>query len=330
VGYNDIVTLSLHSLAPPQKGNAYFAWLLSDEGDDTVVPLLLGRLPVDAGNATLQYRSPAHTNLFAQYSRVRITEQPANNDPFAPSADPKAWRWQGALPNVPTPGDANHYSLLSHLRHLLAKDPVLQANNISGGLVIWTTRNAKKVGEWSSAAQGGWDAQMPDGSAELIHKHMLRILDYIDGQTYVGQDVPPESPWLVDPQAGRLGLLSMTQAQEPPGYLPHLDAHLMGLADSPGHTEEQRQLAIQVDGVITRMVNDLTKVRKDAIQLVQRDNAQLRQADTLTLLNEMAALTGEVNSGWFNPTTHQNEGGVVWLSARMQQLATISLQASSQ
>ena len=74
----------------------------------------------------------------------------------------------------------------------------------------------------------------------------------------------------------------------------HVDTHLKGLADSPGHTDEQKQVAIQVDGVITRMITDLTQVRKDAVQLVQRSDEQLRQPDTLTLLNEMATLTTEV------------------------------------
>jgi serine/threonine protein kinase len=321
VGYNDRVTLSLHSLTAPQAGMAYFAWLMPDQGDDGTAPILLGRLSVDAGNATLQYASPAHTNLLAQYSGVRITEQSASNDPGTPSQDPKAWRWDGWIPHTPTPGDAHQYSMLSHFRHLLAKDPTLQANKLSGGLVIWMTRNLAKVEEWGSAAQGSWG----DGNADLIHRHMLRILDYLDGQTYVWQDVPAGSEWLVDPQAGKLGLLSYTQGQQPPGYLQHVDIHLNGLANSPGHTEEQKKVAIQVDGVITRMIKDLTQVRKDAVQLIQRNNDQLLQPDSLALLNEIATLTREVNSGWFDATTNENQGGVVWLSARIQQLATISL-----
>jgi serine/threonine protein kinase len=324
VGYNDIVTLSLRSLTPPQTGMAYFAWLMPDQGDDATVPILLGRLSVNAGNATLRYASPAYTNLLAQYSGVRIIEQPANNDPSNPSPDPKTWHWEGWVPHTPTPGDPNQFSMLSHFRHLLAKDPTLQKNQISGGLVIWMTRNVGKVAEWSSAAQGSWG----DKNADLIHRHMLRILDYLDGQSYVWQDVPAESPWLVDLQAGKLGLLSYTQAQQPPGYLPHVDHHLTGLAASPGHTEEQQKIAIQVDGDITRMINDLTKVRKDAVQLVQRSNDQLLQPDALALLNEMATLTREAYSGWFDPTTGQNRGGVVWMNARIQQLATISLEAS--
>src|SRR5262249_49637674 len=247
---------------------------------------LLGRLSVNAGNATLQYTSPAHTNLLAQYSGVRITEQPAKGDPDTPSQDPKTWRWEGWIPHIPTPGDAHQYSMLSHFRHLLAKDPTLQANKISGGLVIWMTRNVAKVEEWSSAAQGSWG----DGNADLIHRHMLRILDYLDGQAYVGQDVPAGSEWLGDPVGGKLGLLSYTQGQQPPGYLQHVELHLNGLASSPGHTEEQKKVAIQVHDVITRMIDDLTQVRKDAAQLVQRSNDQLLQPDALTLLNEMATL----------------------------------------
>ena len=330
VGYNDIVNLSLHSLTNPHAGMAYFAWFMPDQTNDDAIPLLLGRLSVKGGNATIHYASPAHTNLLAQYSGVRITEQPASTTPSTPSLDPQTWRWEGWVPHTPTPGDEKQYSLLSHLRHLLAQYPTLQANNISGGLVIWMPRNVSKVEEWSSAAQGGWGAQMPNDAAALLHRHFLRILDYIDGSSYVWQDVPAGSPWLVDSVAGKLGLLSYTQSQEPPGFLQHVDIHLTGLAGSPGHTVEQQKVAIQVDGVISRMINDLEQVRKDAVQLVKLNDDQLRQPGTLTLLNEMASLTTEVKGGWFDPTTNENIGGVIWLSARIQQLATISLQASSQ
>ena len=330
VGYNDIITISLHGVAAPPAGKAYFAWLLPDQGDDTVIPLLLGHLSMHAGNADLRYVSPTHENLLAQYSGVRIIERAADENTSTPSPDPKTWRWEGGIPDTPIPGDTHQYSLLSHMRHLLAKDPTLGQNAIPGGLVIWMTQNVSKVEEWSSAAQGSWGAQMSDETANLIHKQLLRILDYIDGQAYVWQDVPAGSPWLVDPVAGKFGLLSYTQSQEPPGYLQHTDTHLTALADSPGHTDEQKQVAVQAYSVITRMISDLTQVRKDAVQLVKRSNQQLRQPDTLTLLNEMANLTQEVNGGWFDATAHENRGGVIWLRARIQQLATISLPASHQ
>jgi eukaryotic-like serine/threonine-protein kinase len=330
VGYNDKVTLSLHSLTTPQAGMDYFAWLMPDQRDGTASPLLLGRLSVNAGNAALEYDSPAHTNLLAQYSGVRIIEQPANGDPSSPSSDPKTWRWEGWIPNKQTPGDESHYSLLDHLRHLLAKDPTLQENGIAGGLVTWMMQNVGKVQEWSSAAQGNWGSQMPDGDADLIHRHLLRILDYLDGQSYVWQDVPIESPWLVDEVAGKLGLLSYTQDQKTPGYLQHVDIHLQGLAGSPGHTEEQKKGAIQEEDFIARMIKDLTIVRDDARTLVKLSNADLRRTDTLTLLNKMLSLTTEANSGWFDATTRANQGGAIRLSMRIQQLATISLQTSNQ
>lgn len=334
VGYNDIVTLPLHHLTTPQTGMAYFVWLLPDlqpeQGDNRTGPLLLGRLWMDGGNATFRYASPAHTNLLAQYSGVRIIEQPANGDPSSPSPDPKTWRWDGWIPTTPMPGDEHLFTMLSHFRHLLAKDPNLQDDNIAGGLVIRMRRNVEKVQEWSSAAQGSWGSQMSDGNADLIHRHLLRILDYLDGYSYVSQDVPARSPWLVDLLAGKMGLLSYTQGQEPPGYLQHVRSHLIGLEGSPGRTEEQKKGAIQVDGYMTRMIKDLTQVRKDAVQLVHRSNAQLRQPDTLTLLNDVANLTREVNSGWFDSTTSQNQGGAIWMNVRIQQLATISLEPSKQ
>jgi hypothetical protein len=295
-----------------------------------MAPLLLGRLPVSAGNVTFQYPSPTYENLLAQYSGVRITEQPANDNPSIPSSDPKTWRWEGWILNTPNTHYIDQYSLLAHLRHLLAKDPTLQDYSIQGGLVIWMRRNVGKVQEWSSAAQGQWNQRMSDGNAALIHRHLIRILDYLDGQTYAWQDVPAGSPWLVDPVAGKLGLLSYTQGQEPPGYLQHVDYHLTGLVNSPGHTDEQKQVAIQAHGVVKRMIDDLTEVREDARLLVNLSNDQLSQPYTLTLLNKMVTLTGEVNSGWYDSTTHENQGGAIWLNTRLQQLATISLQTSNQ
>jgi hypothetical protein len=151
-------------------------------------------------------------------------------------------------------------------------------------------------------------------------------VDYIDGQRYAWQDVPKGSAWLVDPLAGRIGLLNFTQ--EVPGYLEHIDLHLSGLADSPGHTSQQRMLAIQVDGVITKMENDVMQIRRDAIQLVARTSSQMRHPDTLTLLNDMVSRTNEIKSGWFDATSGEDIGGVVWLQARIQQLATIVIQKS--
>ncbi|BCL79540.1 hypothetical protein ccbrp13_20050 [Ktedonobacteria bacterium brp13] len=327
-GYNDVVTLSLQHVTPPPAGMVYGVWLMPDKADDETMPLILGHLSVMShGQAYLQYTAAAHTNLLATYSGVRIIMQQQNSNPMTPPQDPQTWCWEGWFPNIPTPGDAKGYSWLSHLRHLLAQDPTLQQNHIPGGLVTWMTRNLSKIEEWSSAAQGSWGEHMSDGTADLIHRQLIRIIDYLDGASYAWQDVP-NSPWLVDPVAGKIGLLNVIPNQEPPGYLAHVDLHLNGLTNAPGHTQAQQMLALQIDPVMTRVTTDLLRVRKDAILLVHDTDTQLRQPKTLSILNEMVALTMECNSGWFDPGTGEDSGGVIWLAARMQQFATVDLSAS--
>lgn len=213
-GYNDILTLQLHSLTTPHQGMAYYVWLMPDKTDDETIPLLIGKIDIHEGKASLTYAPPQHTNLLATYSGVRVVEDTADSAPPTPSQNPVQWRWEGWIPSTPTPGDEKGYSLLSHLRHLLAKDPTLKENNIPGGLAIWLTRNTAKVEEWASAAQGQWRGNnTSQGDADMIHKHMLRILEYLDGEFYYTRDVPIHSPWLVDPLAGKIGLLNSIQNQ---------------------------------------------------------------------------------------------------------------------
>ncbi|GER86575.1 hypothetical protein KDW_07370 [Dictyobacter vulcani] len=319
-GYNDMITMSLRSVPAPPTGMSYDVWLLPDPGDDTTPPLLLHSFQT-AGPVHLTYSSPNHTNLLASYSGVRVTIQKGNPTPDTPSQNPADWRWQGFIPNTPTPGDAHQYSLLSHVRHLLARDPTLQANNIPGGLAIWLTRNVAKVEEWASAAQGDWNGAKTNTSQ--IHNHMLRILEYLDGAFYYTRDVPAGSPWLVDPQAGKIGLLNSVPNQNPPGFLAHVDIHQTGLAGAPGHTAQQKHLAILIDNVIMKMRTDLLQVRTDAAKIVKMNPQQLKQQGNATLLNEMATLTTEVKSGWFDPATGENIGGVLWITSRLQQLATM-------
>jgi hypothetical protein len=321
-GYNDIVTLSLRSIPAPPKGFSYDAWLLPDPSDDSTVPLLLGSL--HPGPVNLISTSPDHTNLLASYSGVRVTIQPENSTPDTPSQDPKMWKWQGFIPTVPTPGDENQYSLLAHLRHLLATDPTLQENTIPGGLVLWLTRNVSKIDEWAGSAQSDWHGlQTSSGDAAQLHRQLLRVLEYLDGIFSYERDVPVGSPWIVDPLAGKIGLLDSVPNQQPPGFLAHVDIHLTGLANAPGHTQQQHQLAIMIQRVLARMNTDLQQVRKDAVTLVKMNTAHLRQRSNQALLDEMMNLTSEVKSGWLDPQTGEDVGGVLWITSRLQQLASV-------
>jgi hypothetical protein len=327
-GYNDTLVLAMPNLPPPPAGRIYGVWLMPDRTDNTAVPLLLGTLR-QAGAVHLTYTAPNHANLLASYSGVRIVVQSAGAHPVTPDPNPRTWKWEGWIPDIPTPGDENGYSLLFHLRHLLALDPTLQQNHLPGGLDLWLTQNVSKVEEYASSAQGDWDGARTSASAAgQIHRQMLRILDYLDGVFYVWRDVPTGSPWLIDPLAGKIGLLESVPNQEPSGYLSHVDIHLMGLANSPGHTREQQQLALLIDQVINKMQQDLQRVRTDATQLAKRSVQQLRQLDNQAMLDEMVRLTIEAVSGWFDSQTGDDIGGVVWINARLQQLATIALHVS--
>jgi hypothetical protein len=135
-GLNDVVHVDLSDLMPPATGKSDYAWLLPDTSHNELQPVLLGTLQIHKGSAQLTYTSPTHTNVLATYSHFLVTEQAANEEPIIPSLDPATWRYAGSIADTSTAGDANHYSLLSHLRHLLAKDPTLAGIGLSGGLDI--------------------------------------------------------------------------------------------------------------------------------------------------------------------------------------------------
>jgi len=157
-GLNDQVQLDLHSLQPPAPGNGDYAWLLSDKAQGDTTVLLLGKLSINQGSAHLFYGGDQqHTNLLAITSRFLITEESAATTPIAPSPDYSTWRYYGMIPQSPDSQDPNHFSLLDHLRHLLAADPLLDQLELPGGLCNWFYRNTGKLIEWTVSARDRWE-----------------------------------------------------------------------------------------------------------------------------------------------------------------------------
>src|SRR5437868_13479111 len=111
-----------------------------------------------------------------------------------------------------------------------------------------------------------------------------RVLDDLDGAAVVERDVPPDTPLLVDPKAGRIGLLEFEQGQNPPGYLAHIDFHLVGYTHSPGVTADQKQMANKIDAMLIAVQALLWKVHGDAVQLAKMSDAALLGPQALTLL----------------------------------------------
>jgi hypothetical protein len=322
-GLNDLVHLALNNLTPPAPGKSDYAWLLPDASNNEQQPVLLGTLRILKGSAQLTYTSPDHTNLLATYSRFLVTEQAASADPIIPSLDPATWRYAGNIPDIPTPGDANHYSLLSHLRHLLAKDPTLEDIGLSGGLDIWLYRNTGKILEWSSAARDDWAGGQ--ASLALMRRQIDRVLDYLDGSAFVWRDVPPGTPFLVDPKAGRIGLLQLEQGQNPPGYLAHIDFHLVGYTHSPGVTAEQKQLATRIDAMVIAVTALLERVRGDATRLANMSDTALLSQEALSLLDDMETHANEAFVGQPDSATGSVQGGVTQIHNELQLLATIGV-----
>lgn len=325
-GLNDIVSVRLHNLTHPATGKAYYAWLFPDVSDENTTPLLLGKVALIRGQAQLTYVHPDHSNMLARYSRFAIAEQESDRQPATPPLDTRAIHYVGSIPDAPTPGDEHHYSQRDHIRHLLAKDPTLEQIGIQGGLDIWLYRNAGKILEWASAARDSW-ASGQKSDLDLVHRHMLRIMDYLDGSAYVSAsgDVPADSPLVVDPLVSRIGLLEVSQTQVLPAYLTHVDIHLQGLMRAPGHTEAQQQLAIKLDTALKQDAALMKNVRQDASTLSKMETSQLKGTDALALLNDLVTNATNAYVGQFDAKGHGTINGIVWIHHELQELATMSI-----
>jgi hypothetical protein len=282
-GSNDEFQINLHNIPDPQSGTAYFAWLLPDKSQSEEAPILLGKLTVNSGNIHFFYSGDSnHTNLLAITSQFLITEEAAHLTPVVPSPDQSKWRYYAEIPQTPAAGQT--YSMVNHLRHLLAADPELDVYHLAGGLDIWASRNIQKVMDFATGAQKNWNTK----NFNTMHAQIVGILDYLDGTKFVGKDVPAGTPITANSKFAQIGLLQLQAGQNPSGYLYHIQLHLNGVLSSPGATQYQHTLAAQIDTEITNMQGWLEQVRSDATKLVQMDAAQLALPSSLTLLNDMA------------------------------------------
>ncbi len=169
-GSNDEFQIDLHNIPNPQAGTNYYAWLLPDKSQSEAAPILLGQLPVNHGSVHFFYAGDQnHTNLLALTSRFLITEETAGSTPAVPSPDFSKWRYYAEIPQTLAAGQT--YSMVDHLRHLLAKDPELEPNHLPGGLDIWTYRNTQKIMNFASGAQKDWSTQ----NFASVHRQIVGI-----------------------------------------------------------------------------------------------------------------------------------------------------------
>lgn len=332
-GIEDELQVDLHNISNPAAGKSYYAWLLPDISENETKPtILLGTLRINQGNIHLLYTNPQHTNLLLYASRFLITEEDSSAPPLRPSPNVSTWRFYSQLPQNTIAGQKLQFSLLDHLRHLLASSPDLEVRQLHGGLTIWFWRNTEKIMEWGVNARDDWSIQ----DTGLIHRQLVHILDYIDGKDYVLKDVPGE-PVLVNPYNAQIALVGpppdgMDPAgysysdEVPPGYVYLITSHLNTAMLSSQATAEQQQLAAQIDIALNQVKGYLEKVRQDAKQLVSLNRTQLEQPQALSVLNDLAAASQNAYEGAVNPSTGQYRGGASWIYSNMSRLATFEVQ----
>jgi hypothetical protein len=325
-GINDQVVIDLNDLPNPSAGKSYYAWLLSDKDRADLQAILLGSLSVNDGHAHLLYKGDAqHTNLLLITSRFLVTEEDATITPVSPSPDMSTWRYYGEFAQKPDMRDPQHYSYLDHIRHLLAADPTLDELGLPGGVNTWFYRNTAKVLEWSNSMREQWEDAKDAG---FVRRMAIRTLTYLDGLAFVQQDLPPNTPLLVNERLARVGLLNVAGPnQNPPDYISHIDTHLNGLLQTsptpptPAFRQQIADIVAQLDNVKTW----LTQVRHDAQLIMKMSDQQLRQPQTLNLINDMIANANYAYTGETDPNTGQMHQGVVWIHEHIQELAMLDV-----
>jgi hypothetical protein len=327
-GVDDEVQIDLHNIANPTHGKSYYAWLKNAPLGDEGTWVLLGTLHVNQGNAQLAspYQDQQHSDLLLNASSFLVTEEDSNITPTQPSSDLSTWRFYS---------DPAQITLL-HLRHLLAGSPELNIRQLYGGLGIWFWRNTEKIEEWAVSARDDLlNSGVPDTLA--IHRQLIRILDFIDGEDSVNTDVPPNTPLLVGPYDAQIplvgppphlgppGTLYNGKGEVAPGYVYLIPVHLKAAVSTPQATAEQRQLANQIESALNQVAADLEQARNDARQLVVLNGTQLVTPQARSLLNDLATEAENADTGSIDPSSGQQQGGADWIYQSLQHLAVFEV-----
>jgi hypothetical protein len=324
-GIEDQITLDLTDLTAPATGKALYAWLLGDQRANDPQTILLGKLEINNGKAHLFYPGNAqHTNILLTMSQVLVTEEETAFTPIAPSPNQATWRYYSTFSTTPinAPDNTKHFSSLDHLRHLLASDPTLEELELPGGLNNWLYNNTSKVKEWVDSTRQPWEETK---DTDFVRRQLARSLQFLDGNTFVYQDLPQGSPLLVNERLARIGLINVTGPnQEPPAYLDHVSHHLNGLLEAKP-TPAMRQKIAALTTAMGNVNRWLKQVRHDAQQLMMMTDSQMMQQSTLSMINDMIANMDSAYSGQPDPSTNTVHEGVNWIHNQMQFLATLDV-----
>src|SRR6185437_758947 len=164
-------------------------------------------------------------------------------------------------------------------RHLLADEPILDEMELPGGLNNWFSRNTEELIQLTSNARDRWQNNR---SLTSVRAQGEQILSYLDGISFLAQDLPSASanvPVSLDTHLAALGLLDVRgTTQNPPGYIDQIIYHLNGLLNAPGSPSNVRTVAGQILPALSDVTTWLQKLRSDTKKLLALSDAQSGQA----------------------------------------------------
>ena len=326
-GIADAVRLQLQMQYDPAAGKQYYAWLLPDQDHEEAPAILLGTINRRGKVGLVTYSDPQHKNLLAEMSRLLVTEQDASVTPLSPSTDHRDWRYVASIAQIhPSGTPYSPYSLLDHIRHLLAKEPTLEAHDLHGGLVNWLERSTSNLVAWSTSARDDW--QTGSGAAiSQMRQQLIRLLIALDGISYAPSELPTDTAYagLVDPPIGNLGLLPIKPGRDFISLVTDVDFHLQGVAASPGVSTGQQQESAKILAVMDRITARLMKARDDDRRLLGMSDQQLQQSGALSLLNDLQMNAVSAFSGQIDQTTGARQEGGQWVFQETQRLAEMEV-----
>ena len=160
----------------------------------------------------------------------------------------------------------------------------------------------------------------------FIRRQTVQTLAYLDGLSYVSQDLLPNTSLGINDRLDRIGLIEVNGPnQDPPCYLDSVVFHLSALIQAGGSTTTLRKDDAKIIAALNNVRNWLGQVRKDAQQIVKMTDEQLLQPSTLALINSMIENASNAYAGHIDPTRGEMREGVNWIHDYIQTLAALEV-----
>jgi eukaryotic-like serine/threonine-protein kinase len=202
-------------------------------------------------------------------------------------------------------------------------------------------RNVQEISKWALSAKERWEIK----NTPFIRQTLVNILYYLDGECTSSdlQGVPPGTSTtpenatiahiahfaLLNPciqeQQEQAELLKQVFQHTPHNYVDHLLFHVAGVILSPGSTQNQRTLAIQLNTAINNVKNWLGQVHLDALQLIHMSDEQLIQTSAFDILGGLETQARYAFAGRTDPNTGDMQEGATWIFDNTQRLAAFNV-----